>query len=379
MPLELTTFADKLRRYRAQFDLLAAHEGQDERQLGRRIATRGARQPTGDEVLVLADYFKCDFRFFISNEQLAPFEKTEKLFRKFGDELSSADRWAIQELLYLCECEAFLDVILERSRTTTFTFLKHGTYFKRHGEEAAEQLRRHLRYQPNEIPIDIFADFRHIGIHVFRRKLDNSNISGLYLKHPTAGKCVLVNYAEDVYRQRFSVAHEAGHSILDDDEDFVVTFVKWNYSDLVEIRANTFAAHFLLPPEYVKQMPGSNWNESTIIAEAQRLHVNVETLVIALERESRIGEDTARRLKTTRVPVTVKSDPELSSSLSPGARALKLDLLRRGLSTYYVRLCFDAYDRGLVSAARVAEMMLTDDRNLLDIGSLYGWTPKHGA
>ena len=39
---------------------------------------------------------------------LAPFEQTETLFRMYGDELSSEDRWAIQEFLFLCECEDYL-------------------------------------------------------------------------------------------------------------------------------------------------------------------------------------------------------------------------------------------------------------------------------
>ena len=38
--------------------------------------------PTGDEVLILADYFDCDYKFFISNEALAAFEETDSLYRK---------------------------------------------------------------------------------------------------------------------------------------------------------------------------------------------------------------------------------------------------------------------------------------------------------
>lgn len=381
MPLELSTFADKLRRYREQFEATVEEVAEA---TGIAVATltaleAGAQRPTGDEVLILADYFKCDYKFFVSNEQLAPFEQTEKLFRKFGKDISPADRWAIQEFLFLCECEAYLDAALERPPPRHFTFTKTGTYFKGHGTEAADQLRRHLGYAAHQVPVDVFDDFRAIGVHVFRRHLQNSNISGLFVKHPSAGKCVLVNYSEDVYRQRFTAAHEAGHSILDDEEDFVVSFAKWEHGDLVEVRANAFAAHYVLPPEYIKRMPAIEWTPTSIVDAANRLRVNVDALLIALEREGRISAKGAASFKGLKVPRASKPDPEFPLSLSDAARALKEALLQRGLSTHYARLCFDAYERGLVSAGRLAEMMLTDEHGLIEVGALYGWSPKHGA
>jgi Zn-dependent peptidase ImmA (M78 family) len=68
-------------------------------------------------------------------------------------------------------------------------------------------------YLDHAVPLDVYADFRSIGIHVFRRKLGNSKISGLFIMHPVAGKCALVNSNEDVYRQRFSAAHETIHRL----------------------------------------------------------------------------------------------------------------------------------------------------------------------
>ena len=79
MALDLAILASKLSRYRGQFqatvedvaagtgipvDVLAAYED-------------GTREPTGDHILIIADYYKCDYKFFLSNEKLAPFEQTE--------------------------------------------------------------------------------------------------------------------------------------------------------------------------------------------------------------------------------------------------------------------------------------------------------------
>ena len=48
--------------------------------------------PTGDEVLIIADFFQCDYRFFVSNERLAAFQQTETLYRKFGNDFTKNDR-----------------------------------------------------------------------------------------------------------------------------------------------------------------------------------------------------------------------------------------------------------------------------------------------
>src|SRR5580658_922408 len=110
MALDRQVFSDKLRRYLTQLqvsiDDLAAGTGISAERITRMLSR--SVEPSGDEVLILADFFKCDFKFFISNDKLAPFEQTESLFRKHGADLTLGDRWAIQEFLYLCECQEFL-------------------------------------------------------------------------------------------------------------------------------------------------------------------------------------------------------------------------------------------------------------------------------
>lgn len=133
MTFDLRALGEKLQRSRKQFE--ASHQevsqatGIPESDLA--AFEEGKREPSGDEILVLADYYKCDYSFFTSNERLAAFEQTELLFRKHGDEISKTDRWAIQEFLYLCACEEFLmrqlPSVTDRSE---FKLQKRGTYFK---------------------------------------------------------------------------------------------------------------------------------------------------------------------------------------------------------------------------------------------------------
>lgn len=186
MSLDLVMFSDKLRRCCRQLDVteseLAAHTGIPPERVFTLLNQEA--EPTGDEVLILADFFRCDYKFFISNEKLAAFEQTEALFRTYSKELSKRDKWAIQEFLFLCECEEFLLDAMSVKRNSSFSAEKRGSYFKGHGAAAAFQLRQYLGYRPNQIPKDVFRDFQHIGIHVFRRKLEQSGISGLFVRHP---------------------------------------------------------------------------------------------------------------------------------------------------------------------------------------------------
>jgi len=380
MPIDLAMFADKLQRYCAQFAVTPEEMSRGTGIPLDRLTAFAERRsdPTGDEVLILADFFMCDFRFFISNEKLASFEQTESLFRLHGEKLTREDRWAIQEFLFLCECQEFLLSNMLDVKRQPFAFKKTGKFYKGHGQEAAAALRKHLGYEFNQVPKDIYKDLRGIGIHVFRRKLGQSAISGLFVRHPVAGRCVLVNYSQDVFRQRFTAAHEAGHAILDDEADFVVSFSVWDRNDLSEVRANTFASRLLIPPEFLKAIPDANgWSQNRLLDWSVRLMVNAEPLAYALKDAGLITDEQVGSLRDVTIPRERKSDPELPDSLSPRTRTRKEELLQRGLSDGYVGLCFDGYERGTISAGRLAEMLLATDSEVAEIAGLYGRRLTH--
>jgi Zn-dependent peptidase ImmA (M78 family) len=71
-------------------------------------------------------------------------------------------------------------------------------------------------------------------------------MSGLFLRHSSVGHCILVNYHHERSRKRFSYAHEYAHALLDRDKTATVS-LEQNRSDMAEVRANAFAAAFLMP------------------------------------------------------------------------------------------------------------------------------------
>lgn len=340
----------------------------------------GRSKPTGDEVLILANFYRHDFRDFLDDQRPAPFEQAYILYRRHGDAFTAADRRAIQEFLYLCETESYLESELGIQKKV-FSFIPSGTYYKEHGELAASALRYQLGYEANEIPRDVFADFRHIGLHVFRRRLANSDISGLYIEHPTAGHCVLVNYDEDIYRQRFSVGHEAAHAIFDSSEAVVVSYrrgaSRYREDDLKEIRANRFASCYLMPPDQLPRV--ANWTAEQALYWAQKLRVSTAALAIALREAGIVNESTAKIIRFVRVSTVEKIDPEAPESLTDMQRTRRIALLERGMSDYYVSLAFEAHHEGIISAGRLGEALLADHAETREISVLFSRSIKHGT
>jgi len=372
--MNLEALGLKLSRYREQLtetvDEVAASTGIDVERL--RSMEAGRLEPSGDEILILADHYRCDFKFFISNEQVAPFDQTDTLYRAHGREFSKNDRIAVQEFLYLCDTEEFLTRELGR-RPTDFAFRPSGSYFKAHGETAAAAFRRVMGHDDRQVPRDIYAEFRSVGVHVFRRKLGNSNISGLFILHPTAGKCALVNYSEDVYRQRFSAAHEMAHAIFDSNEGPSVTFHRYEGVDIREVRANRFASCYLMPPEFLRRLPApSGWSEVDAQKWANELRMSCDALGIALKEAGLADDQTSSRIRRFRVPKESKIDPEVPESLTETQRARKAAFLERGLSDFYVGLCLDAHSQGVISLGRLSEALLCGHGELAELVGLYG-------
>jgi Zn-dependent peptidase ImmA (M78 family)/transcriptional regulator with XRE-family HTH domain len=77
------------------------------------------------------------------------------------------------------------------------------------------------------------------------------DMSGLFLNDKSDGLAILINSKHAAVRRRFSYAHEYGHALFDRGEPVRLT-QQSNASELVEKRANAFAAAFLMPADGVE-------------------------------------------------------------------------------------------------------------------------------
>ena len=331
----------------------------------------GGAEPTGDEVLILADLFKKNFRYFLSDDATDPDADVEFLFRTSGEDLPPADRVAISEFVYLCRCQAYLERDLGRHASHPgFEFRPTGSFLKGHGQKCAAALRHHLGLKDNEVIRDVFGSMRSMGFKVFRRRLENSNISGLFMHHPEAGPCVLVNLAEGMARQRFSAAHEWGHGLMDGKLIVLSTIGEWTSNDLIELRANTFASDFLMPPAILSSV-GSQWNEPNVVSDwAERFRVSVPALLTALVAARLITRDRREELRSAPRPLE-PPDPELEGVNHTQLSRRRL-LLERGISVEYVHLCFEAFSQDVISFGLLCEMLLSSAAGVHEIAQLFG-------
>ena len=112
------------------------------------------------------------------------------------------------------------------------------------GNEVAEEERERLRLGASPIfYIDELVASE--GVWCVGLPLPDE-MSGFFVSGPEVGLAIVVNCSHPRERQRFSYAHEYAHAILDRRSGASVS-KRGNSSDLVEKRANAFAAAFLMP------------------------------------------------------------------------------------------------------------------------------------
>ena len=222
----------------------------------------GIVEPTGDEILILADVYKEDFRYFISNQKLSSAETVDELYRLNGD-ITNTDKRAIQSFIFHSANEqSLLDGLGEKKEVFTLPSINNERFYKSDGIKMAQALRQFLGYKNKTAYRNLYYEFRRIGLHIFRVRLENSNLSGLFVKHPVADKCVLVNFDDNLYRQNFTLCHEVGHALMDGSNYNVSYLAQKNFR---EYRANAFASEFLMPQAIIKQISPSSLTPENLV------------------------------------------------------------------------------------------------------------------
>jgi hypothetical protein len=117
------------------------------------------------------------------------------------------------------------------------------------GRAAAEKERRRLDLGIAPLP-DVANLLGAQGISTVLVDMDDG-ISGLTMISPDGNVLVAANRAHHILRRRFSFAHEYAHVLLDRERKAILSHAR-DRSSLMEVRANAFAASFLMPAEGVR-------------------------------------------------------------------------------------------------------------------------------
>lgn len=118
------------------------------------------------------------------------------------------------------------------------------------GQRLAEEERRRLGLGQGPLP-DMSELLESQGVRTGLIDLPD-DVSGLTLSDRKVGIFVVANGMHHYLRRRFSFAHEYAHVVADRDRSGLISQTSAR-DDLVEVRANAFAANFLMPEDGVRQ------------------------------------------------------------------------------------------------------------------------------
>lgn len=255
------------------------------------------------------------------------------------------------------------------------------------GDRVAEEERRRLR-----LGMALLANVAEIlepqGVRTALVDLPE-DVSGLTLSHPSVGLFVVANRGHHLLRRRFSYAHEYAHVLLDRDRLGLISRAA-DRDELLEVRANAFAASFLLPENGVRQFMtaigkgASSRQTAGIFDEAGVVEARVRTAprsqdvqlydvvelaerfgvsrLAALYRLRNLGLLTEAELEALKQQEEIGRGRELASLLElpePDHEAARNEFRHRFLS-----LALEAFRRGEISRAKLAELA-----QMVDLGA----------
>lgn len=216
----------------------------------------GNRSVSSLELDRLARLFGRDLRSFLAEA----FDETDSLaalFRAQPDVLAQADvADALRDCVTLGREITRLESLLGIDRGTVATVAypmpmpTHRWGAIQQGERLATEERRRLGLGDAALP-DIAELLETQGIRTGVVDLP-PDVSGLTLNDRGIGFFVVANRSHPMVRRRFSLAHEYAHVLADRDR-FGLVSRSSERDNLIEVRANAFAACFLMPEEGVRQ------------------------------------------------------------------------------------------------------------------------------
>ena len=235
-------------------DAVAKHLGLSRSTIAQIESAR--RSVTSLELGALAFLFGRDMREFVAES----FQEEDTLAAMFRAQVDDDDQNLIMEHLRGCvsigreftSLEHLLGVDRELSAVATYPLPVPCNRWEaiQHGERVADEERRRLGLGNGPLP-DVAELLETQGARAGLLGLPD-DVSGLTLNDRSMGLFVVVNRTHHLYRRRFSFAHEYAHVALDQARPGIISRAS-DRNELLEIRANAFAANFLMPEAGVRQ------------------------------------------------------------------------------------------------------------------------------
>lgn len=153
----------------------------------------------------------------------------------------------------------------EAARTSAFASdarraVAQDGFQQRAAMRTAERLRDFLELDDDQPVGDLTKLVEDLGAAVIFESMPKA-VQGITVRDPSenAWRAVMVVNSDDTWwgRQRYTLAHELCHFLYQDDRSLFINRKSYDQRDLVEIRAEVFARHFLAPDAAVREF----WSE----------------------------------------------------------------------------------------------------------------------
>jgi Zn-dependent peptidase ImmA (M78 family)/transcriptional regulator with XRE-family HTH domain len=212
----------------------------------------GLKAPNSLQLARLADLYGRDVGDFLRSEfDEAQRDALAALFRADAQLAEDHVRaQAVRDCATLCREYTNLETLLGIDKDQVYP-VEYGAPAPRNrweairqGERLAELERGRLKLGEGPIP-ELAGVLEPQGLRLVEIPLPE-NISGIFLHDLRYGLSIIVNENHHPRRKVFSYAHEYCHVLVDRDRTGMVSRIE-NREELSEVRANAFAAAFLMP------------------------------------------------------------------------------------------------------------------------------------
>jgi Zn-dependent peptidase ImmA (M78 family)/transcriptional regulator with XRE-family HTH domain len=213
----------------------------------------GMRAPNSLQLARLAEIYQHDLGEFLAEDFDAA--ARDALVALFRSDVQIADDPARAAAVRRCvnlareytHLEEILGIAAERPSPPEHDLPPPRTRWDaiQQGERLADEERDRLGLGTDPIR-DIRTVLEQQGIRALEEQLLPENVSGVVLNDQRHGLSIIVNGSHHSRRRLFSYVHEYAHALADRDVRSLVSKLE-NRSELREVRANAFAAAFLMP------------------------------------------------------------------------------------------------------------------------------------